>query len=59
MSWEYLRLQVGSHEIVKSDEQLAQLGREGWELVAVAEAAGSYIHMWFKRRRGKCRSTCR
>jgi hypothetical protein len=51
MSWEYLRVQVGIQEIVKSDEQVAQLGREGWELVAVAEAGSTYIHMWFKRQK--------
>jgi hypothetical protein len=52
MSWEYIRVQVGSHEIVKSDEQVAELGRQGWELVSVIEAGGSYIHMWFRRPRG-------
>lgn len=52
MNWEYIRVQVGVHEIVNSDEQVAELGRQGWELVVAVEAADSYIHLWFKRPRG-------
>jgi hypothetical protein len=51
MRWEYLRLQADVHDIRASDVEAEQLGKDGWELVAVVESAGSYIHMWFKRPR--------
>jgi hypothetical protein len=50
--WEYLRVQVSVSQIKNSDETLAELGRQGWELSGVVEASSSYIHFWFKRQRG-------
>ena len=47
--WEYLRMQVENSKISKSDESLADLGGDGWELTDVIEAGGMYINMWFRR----------
>jgi len=47
--WEYVRLQVDSQVIVKSDETLAALGAAGWELAAAVECRDSYLHLWLKR----------
>jgi hypothetical protein len=49
--WEYMRMQVQVHEIASSDAATDRLGREGWELVCVVEAANSYLHYFFKRLR--------
>ncbi len=50
--WEYLRVQVESQKIKSSDETISELGRQGWELTGVVEAASSWIHLWFKRPKG-------
>jgi hypothetical protein len=47
--WEYLRLQVEVHDIRSSDQRLSELGLQGWELCGTCEAAGSYLHLWFRR----------
>jgi hypothetical protein len=46
--WQYLRVQVATTEIAKSDELLGQLGADGWELAGSAPN-DSYAHLWFKR----------
>ena len=50
--WEYLRVQVEAHRIKSSDDTIAELGRQGWELSGVVEVSSSYIHFWFKRPQG-------
>ncbi|MEZ5338056.1 MAG: hypothetical protein R3F46_07285 [bacterium] len=47
--WEYLRVQVENTKIKASDETLAELGQQGWELSGVVESGNSYIHFWFRR----------
>ena len=47
--FEYLRVQVDDDAIKRTDELLAQLGREGWEMTG-AVTTQTYLHLWFKRR---------
>jgi hypothetical protein len=49
--WEYMRMQVSVNAVAGSDDATDKLGREGWELVCVVEAAASYLHFFFKRPR--------
>jgi len=46
--WEYIRTQIDVNKIKDSDEVIAQLGREGWELVDVVYTQ-TYVHFWFKQ----------
>jgi hypothetical protein len=52
MQWDYIRVQIDIHKIASADDQVASLGREGWELVSAVNAADAYLHLWFKRPRG-------
>lgn len=45
---EFVRVQVSTMQINRTDEVLAQLGQEGWEIAAVA-SNDSYLHIWLKR----------
>lgn len=49
--WDYLRMQVDVDRIRTMDTQMAELGRQGWELVAVVETRQSWLHIIFKRPR--------
>jgi hypothetical protein len=46
--WQYLRVQVATMEIAKSDDLIGQLGLDGWELTGSAPN-DSFVHLWFKR----------
>jgi hypothetical protein len=56
MRWEYLRVELpmlSRDQILSSDFQLNELGRDGWELVAVLGIGGDTqsLHCWLKRQR--------
>jgi hypothetical protein len=46
--FEYVRMQISTSQIIKTDEALNELGEAGWELVC-SEATETYLHFWFKR----------
>jgi hypothetical protein len=45
---EYLRVQVSTNDIKKSDPVIDELGRDGWQLVETVSTE-AYLHMWFVR----------
>jgi hypothetical protein len=47
-SYEYLRVQVSTGEIVKTDHIVDELGREGW-MLSETVSTDTFLHMWFVR----------